>query len=170
MEKKMKNIIQKAFLLSIGFVSVNAASAATTISTFTIPTGWYAGGSVGAGNSSCSTCGKYSGNSASSSALSLNLHAGYDFNSYIAAELGNTWLPNIVNNEGGSSSSYNVSAITLAAKGTYPLKYYQNVSVFGKLGAALVGIGSNLLGSDTSATGLYYAVGANYAFKPQIQF
>jgi outer membrane autotransporter protein len=72
----------------------------------------------------------------------LRLFFGYQFNQYIATELGVVALPKVKFNDityngiSGISESFNQTIVDLVAKGILPLKY--NFSLYGKAGVASV--------------------------------
>lgn len=150
--------------------------AAPAYAVMSLPFGWYLEGNAG---STILTEKSYPGND-SSSGIGYNANVGYKFMPYLAMELGysryaDTVIKNSAGNKAGTDSH---QSWDLAGKGIIPV-YETGFEVFAKLGAQRISsdiqianqtiansIGLNNTGH--SDTNLYFGVGAQYYFMPEL--
>ncbi len=147
----------------------------SAIASMSVPDGWYLEANGGSSHLSNTN---FPGSS-SSSGIGGNGNLGYKFMPYLAAELGYTRYQNttikVRNTKAGTVKIYSYD---LAAKGIVPIAT-SGFEVFAKLGvqrlnskttinsqraAFLLGISN----TSHSATGLYYGVGGQYYFMPEL--
>lgn len=126
---------------------------------------WYLGAGVGSGYTHCSSCGQYSGGTKDNNVV-VDLHGGYQFNSFVAAEASFAWLPTINHSESNQSTTYYPTQSSLAVKGILPLTNL--FSLYGKLGGALTGISDNS-NASTGTIGIYYALGGGLQINQNLR-
>ncbi|KIF47744.1 hypothetical protein M445_12205 [Vibrio owensii 47666-1] len=153
-----KNILTAAILVSEFFTPVVNAS------------DFYIGGRVGISNvvNACENS-----NNCDEESFSVGAYAGYDFNDYIAAEIGYDYLgsfdANFSNqNSGVVNKKLTVSALTFAPKFSYPIN--NELDVFGKVGATQLLSSSEGDIVTTAALGLEYAVNRSVTLRGEYQY
>ncbi|QLK43873.1 OmpA family protein [Vibrio owensii] len=131
---------------------------------------FYVGGKVGISNvvNACENS-----NNCDEESFSVGAYAGYDFNDYIAAEIGYDYLGSFdanfsKQNSGVVNKKLTVSALTFAPKFSYPIN--NELDVFGKVGAAQLLSSSEGDMVTTAALGLEYAVNRNVTLRGEYQY
>ena len=154
----IKNILTVAILTS-GF-----SAAAVNASDF------YVGGKVGISNvvNACENT-----QNCDEESFSVGAYAGYEFNDYIAAEIGYDYLGSFDANFSSATNDVvnkklTVSALTFAPKFSYPIN--NELDVFGKVGAAQLLSSSEGDMVTTAAVGLEYAVNRNVRLRGEYQY
>lgn len=145
-------------------------------SCMSVPDGWYLEANVGSSHiSNLSLPG-----SSSSSGIGGNANFGYKFMPYFATEIGYSQYQNttIKNALGNKAATVQIYSYDIAAKGIVPI-VASGFELFAKLGAQRLSskttisntIAAFTLGvSNTrhSSTGLYYGIGGEYYFLPEL--
>ena len=141
-----------------------------------VPFGWYIEGNIGSTHVSNER--SAAGANTSNSGIGGNVDLGYKFMPYVGLELGYSQYAGttykIMNSKLATSTNYSYD---LAVRGILPVAS-SGFELFAKLGVGRVatklsftnfahqfGVGGN---SNHSATGLYYSVGAQYYFMPEL--
>ena len=186
--------VPSVFIANIGFADNNIPTSNQTNTFVYQPApvvspgkGWYVGGDLGGGNSKCSNCATtinsqsvITTTSTTDTGATATVFGGYQFNPYLALELGFGALPQVKITETGSASTYFPaytfkataanSHVYVAAKGMLPLS--SQFGLFTKLGfdAEQVRYNYNDWYNNYDVTintsGIYFALGANYNFTP----
>lgn len=143
-------MFQKKALLS-ALITGAAILGFSAVASADLP-GFYAGGALGLSN-------VHQGDDPfstdkDSTGLGGTAQFGYQFNQYIAAELGYLYFHNVDQSLSGFNATYKEQAGDLVVKGTLPLNQY--FSLYGKAGAAYVDATT-----EVSSTGLYIAPNGN---------
>jgi hypothetical protein len=141
------------------------------------PSGWYIEGNVG--STHVSNQKNVSGANTSNSGIGGNADIGYKFMPFVAAEMGYTRYPGTTYTVAGTKMATSTNySYDLAVRGILPIAS-SGFELFAKLGAGRVSTKLSYTGSAAqmgltggssshSATGLYYAVGAQYYFMPEL--
>ncbi len=166
----------------IALVVVGTAMAVFTVLAMaeaSAPMGWYLEGNLGA--SKISNVSFAPNTSIQSSGLGWNLNGGYKFIPYFATEIGYTSYANgTINFNGTKVGTDQVYAYDLAGKAIVPIQDV-GAEVFAKLGVArakshvtatnaslLAASGETLNTGRYNSTNLYFGVGGDYAFMPNL--
>lgn len=131
---------------------------------------FYVGGKVGISNL---VNGCENSNHCDEESFSVGAYAGYDFNDYIAAEIGYDYLGGFDANFSTSNASVvnkelTVSALTFTPKFSYPIN--KGLDVFAKVGAAQLLSSSEGDMVTTAGLGLEYAVNRNVKLRGEYQY
>jgi len=139
-----------------------------------LPVGWYVEPNVG-----ISTIQSKSYKGSTNSGIGYNLNAGYKFMPYFAAEIGYTHYYTTKVKSGGTTAGKDAHySYDLAAKAMVPITD-SGAEVFAKLGImrlndkvtisnSAVASSINLNAGTHTATGIYMALGGDYAFTPEM--
>ncbi len=166
----------------ITFIMIGAATfglSTLAIGAVPIPTGWYLEGNLGA--SKISNVSYAAHTSISSTGLGWNLNGGYKFIPYFAAEVGYTsYAAGTINFNGTKVGKDQATSYDLAGKAIMPIQE-TGAEVFAKLGVArakaqvtatnaalLAANGETLSTGNHRSTNLYFGVGGDYSFMPNV--
>ena len=164
-----------AFASVMGLMSVSSMAMASV----SVPFGWYAEGNVGSSRVSSVSYG--SGISLDTSGFGWSFNVGYKFIPYFAGEIGYTNYAQVDGKFNDTKvAKGNYHSYDIAGKAIYPISD-TGFSIFGKLGVGRVQsnitesnapfVAANGLAISTgsrSASGLYYGLGGEYYFMPNV--
>lgn len=180
-------------LLAASYIALANATFADITSATAAPTkGWYIGGNLGMGTTTCNNCSVNTITGAVDSTTgttpNFDFLGGYQFNQYVAVEGGIGMAPlfpmkTTYNKTWGTDQGQHTSSkwaavfhSYIAAKGMLPLT--NRFGLFAKLGLDYEGIAYNQPfagnndddnnGTSFGAAGFYQAVGASYNFMPEL--
>ncbi|PMH37123.1 hypothetical protein BCU68_08465 [Vibrio sp. 10N.286.49.B3] len=146
-----------AVLISAALVSGGLISTSVLAET-------YMGGKIGYGwlEDSCSI-----GSDCDDDAFGLGLYLGYNFGDYIGLEASYDFLGEYRINNGSYFSEQNLTALSLGPRVIFPVS--DDVSIFGKVGAAYMDFGDENDTVFTGGVGLEYAVNDSSAVRFEYQ-
>ena len=153
--------------MSIKNMSLAVLSAATMVSAPSVfaqasapESGLYLGAGVGQMKAKDACRGAGAGVSCDDKDTSYNLFVGYDFNRLFAAELGYVNFGEAKASGPGVSATFEPTAFEAVGVAKWPV--WQNVSVYGKLGAFRWDVDAR--NASETGTDLTYGVGVRYSF------
>ncbi len=165
--------VKKILGLAISVMAVSGASA--TFAAEAVPYGWY--GEVNVGQSRTTGVTYFPGSSVTENGFGFNLDLGYKFIPYFGAEIGYTSYADASAKLGGVKIAKNTFySADIAGKGIVPFSD-SGFEVFAKLGLAYMHAhltapntvpGVTVSTGKNSSTGLYFALGGDYAFTPNL--
>lgn len=168
--------VKKIVAVTSGCVALSFSIAA--LAEMSIPCGWYVEGNFG----SSRITNRNSTGSTNSSGLGGNANVGYKFMPYFATEMGYTRYANTTVKTGAGVNAATISnySYDLAGKGIFPFST-SGLEAFGKLGIERVNAHTNLKSNNAaaaaslgltnsrhSASGLYWGIGLQYYFMPEM--
>lgn len=170
----------RGFKVLAAFAAMLGVSPAV-MATVPLPYGWYVEGNIGASRANNVSYASGTSTSAQGNSAGWNLDLGYKFIPFFGIEVGYTNYSN-QNAEFGSAKVASASMYSYDIAGKAMLPFGDSgFEVFGKLGAsrvhshvkvsnsAVVNANGIVVNTGThAATGLYFGLGADYAFMPNL--
>lgn len=165
--------MQSIKIVTLIAATITTFTAATASASLALPNGWYIEGNAGSSKAHISE----PGTSVSTSGFAWNINAGYKFMPFFAAEIGYTkYAPANISVSGTKIAKDTLYSYDIAGKGILPISD-SGLDVFAKIGAAkakahLVNTNPSFAtvsnAGSTSSTSLYYGIGGEYSFLPNL--